>query len=126
MYQLLYVDDDEAIREVAELSLSLDRRFAVRLAASGKEALELLSSGYRPDAVLLDVMMPGLDGPQTLARMRDEGLQSLPVIFITARSLDNERQALMSLGARGIITKPFDPLRLANEVAHILGPEASA
>jgi CheY-like chemotaxis protein len=126
LYQLLYVDDDEAIREVAELSLSLDRRFAVRLAASGKEALELLSSGYRPDAVLLDVMMPGLDGPQTLARMRDEGLQSLPVIFITARSLDNERQALMSLGARGIITKPFDPLRLANEVAHILGPEASA
>ncbi len=126
MYQLLYVDDDEAIREVAELSLSLDGRFAVRLAASGKEALELLSSGYRPDAVLLDVMMPGLDGPQTLARMRDEGLQSLPVIFITARSLDNERQALMSLGARGIITKPFDPLRLANEVAHILGPEASA
>ena len=126
MYQLLYVDDDEAIREVAELSLSLDRRFAVRLAASGKEALELLSSGYRPDAVLLDVMMPGLDGPQTLARMRDEGLQSLPVIFITARSLDNERQALMSLGARGIITKPFDPLRLANEVAHILGPEVSA
>lgn len=126
MYQLLYVDDDEAIREVAELSLSLDRRFAVRLAASGKEALELLSGGYRPDAVLLDVMMPGLDGPQTLARMRDEGLQSLPVIFITARSLDNERQALMSLGARGIITKPFDPLRLANEVAHILGPEVSA
>ena len=126
MYQLLYVDDDEAIREVAELSLSLDGRFAVRLAASGKEALELLSSGYRPDAVLLDVMMPGLDGPQTLARMRDEGLQSLPVIFITARSLDNERQALMSLGARGIITKPFDPLRLANEVAHILGPEVSA
>ncbi len=126
MYQLLYVDDDEAIREVAELSLSLDGRFAVRLAASGKEALELLSGSYRPDAVLLDVMMPGLDGPQTLARMRDEGLQSLPVIFITARSLDNERKALMSLGARGIITKPFDPLRLANEVAHILGPEVSA
>ena len=126
MYQLLYVDDDEAIREVAELSLSLDGRFTVRPAASGQEALAILASGFRPDAVLLDVMMPGLDGPQTLARLRAEGFRQLPVIFITARSLDNERQALMSLGARGIITKPFDPMLLANEVVRILGQKTSA
>jgi CheY-like chemotaxis protein len=126
VYQLLYVDDDEAIREVAELSLSLDGRFTVRLAASGQEALEILARGFRPDAVLLDVMMPGLDGPQTLARLRAEGFRQLPVIFITARSLDNERQALMSLGARGIITKPFDPMLLANEVVRILGQKTSA
>lgn len=126
MQQLLYVDDDEAIREVAELSFSLDGRFAVRLAASGKEALAILESGYRPDAVLLDVMMPELDGPQTLARMRALGFQQLVVIFVTARSLDAERQALMSLGAQGIITKPFDPLRLAADVATILGAERAA
>ena len=120
MQQVLYVDDDEAIREVAQLSLSLDGRFAVRLAASGKEALGFLASGYRPDVVLLDVMMPDLDGPQTYARIREEGFHQLAVIFITARTLDAERKALMHLGARGIINKPFDPVRLAGEVADIL------
>ncbi len=126
MQQVLYVDDDEAIREVAQLSLGLDGRFAVRLAASGKEALAILASGYRPDVVLLDVMMPELDGPQTLARMREGGGDQIAVIFITARTLDAERQALMHLGARGIITKPFDPIRLAGEVAGILGMRTPA
>ncbi len=126
MQQLLYVDDDESIREVAALSLELDGRFKVRLAASGKEALAMLASGYRPDAVLLDVMMPDLDGPQTLARMRTQGLEELTVIFVTARSLDTERQALLSLGACGIITKPFDPLHLGKEVSQILGKKVSA
>ncbi|MDE2465957.1 MAG: response regulator, partial [Alphaproteobacteria bacterium] len=123
--QLLYVDDDEAIREVAALSLGLDGRFEVTLAASGRQAVDLLGRGLRPDAALIDVMMPDLDGPQTLACIRAQGFTQLSVIFITARSLDDERAALMALGARGIITKPFDPLRLADEVTQILARDTA-
>lgn len=121
MLKLLYVDDDDDIREVAELSLSMDPDVEVRTAASGAEALAVLEGDWRPDAVLFDVMMPDLDGPSALARWRAlEAPAATPAIFVTARALPGEPERLMALGAVGVITKPFDPVSLAADVRRIL------
>jgi CheY-like chemotaxis protein len=118
---VLYVDDDPDIREVAVLSLELDGAIETRLAESGAQALAFLDDGLTPDAILLDVMMPDLDGPSTLARIRQKPRHlTTPVIFITARALREEQTRLMDLGARGVITKPFDPLGFAHRVREIL------
>jgi two-component system, OmpR family, response regulator len=116
---ILYVDDEPDIREVVEMALSLAGKWTVKTCGSGTAALQLLSS-FRPDLVLLDVMMPGLDGPATLARMRsDESLSRIPVVFMTAKALPQEVDRFMSLGAVGVISKPFDPMRLAERVQEI-------
>jgi two-component system, OmpR family, response regulator len=120
--RLLYVDDEPDIREVATFSLEIDPQIEVRAAASGAEALALLDGGgWRPDVVLLDVMMPDMDGPSTLSniRRRDE-FQATPVIFITARAQPHERAAFLEKGAIGVITKPFDPMTLAQDVRNLL------
>lgn len=115
---VLYVDDEPDIREVATFSLELDPELDVRALSSGAEALELLEvDGWRPHLVLLDVMMPNLDGPSTLERLRAlPGYAETPVVFITARAQAEERAKLMALGAAGVITKPFDPMKLAAQV----------
>jgi CheY-like chemotaxis protein len=115
----LYVDDEPDIREVVELSLGLMPGLAIKTCASGEEALRSLSQ-FRPDVVLLDVMMPGLDGPATLLRMRADPVGKLiPVVFMTAKALPQEVDRFMSLGAAGVISKPFDPMQLAKQVQEI-------
>lgn len=117
---LLYVDDEADIREVAVMSLELDGSFEVRDAPSGRAALALLD-GWTPDVILLDVMMPEMDGPATLAQIRSRAaLSRTPVIFITARAQAQDKARLMGLGAAGVITKPFDPMTLAQDVRAIL------
>ncbi len=119
---ILYVDDDADIREIAALSLALDGRIEARTAESGAVALAMIDAGFAPDAILLDVMMPGLDGPGALALIRQRpAMAETPVIFITARALQTERQRFLSLGALGVIVKPFDPISLAGQVRQILG-----
>ncbi|WP_426029005.1 response regulator [Brevundimonas sp. TWP2-3-4b2] len=114
---VLHVEDDESIRALTELIFSLAADGIVRTAASGEEALAALKSGYKPDVILLDVMMPGLDGPTVLALLREMPLHSsTPVIFMTARAHARQRDRLLSLGAIGVITKPFDPTTLAAEI----------
>ena len=116
---VLYVDDEPDIREVVELALGLAPDLAVKTCGSGVDALELLRK-FQPDLVLLDVMMPGLDGPATLAHMRaDPVLCKIPVAFITAKALPQEVDRFMSLGAVGVISKPFDPMQLAVRVREI-------
>lgn len=116
---VLYVDDEPDIREVVEMSLHLVSGIDVRTCGSGTAALELLPT-FKPDLVLLDVMMPGLDGPATLARMRgDAKLKHIPVVFMTAKALPQEVDRFMSLGAVGVISKPFDPMQLASRVQEI-------
>lgn len=118
---ILHVDDEPDIREVAAFSLELDPQIELTTAESGEVALELLEGGLRPDVILLDVMMPRLDGPGTLARLRVlPGLEQTPVIFITARVQSGERDRYLELGAVGVITKPFDPMTLAGQVRDIL------
>jgi two-component system, OmpR family, response regulator len=120
MTRILYVDDEPDIREVAELSLSLDPEFTVRSAASGKEALALATE-WQPDLILLDVMMPGMDGPAVLARLRaDAATARIPVAFVTARAQRSEMQNFATLDAVGVIAKPFDPVSLAAQVRGLL------
>ena len=118
---ILHVDDDENIRVLTALSFTLSRGGAVRSAASGVEALEALAAGLQPDLILLDVMMPDMDGPAVLARVRElPEHRNTPVVFMTAQTQDHERAALMALGAAGVVIKPFDPMTLGQQVHALL------
>lgn len=118
---VLHVDDEPDIREVAAMSLELDGAMSLTSAASGSEALELLREDLRPDVILLDVMMPELDGPGTLAQLRQlGGHERTPVIFMTARAQISEVNRYIALGAIGVIVKPFDPMGLAASVRSTL------
>jgi len=113
---VLHVDDEPDIREVVELSLGLDPDFVTRSCDSGHEALAVVAE-WPPDIILLDVMMPVMDGPTTLARLRDNPkTASIPVVFMTARAQTRELDLFRSLGAAGVIAKPFDPMTLATSV----------
>ncbi|RNM17350.1 response regulator [Nocardioides pocheonensis] len=121
--RVLVVDDDDAIREVAQMALELVAGWKVELAASGEEALEI-SAADPPDAVLLDVMMPSMDGPAVFARLQaDPRTHGVPVVLLTAKVQPAERRRWDGLGVAGVLTKPFDPLRLAEDVAQLLGWE---
>ncbi|HEY2137218.1 MAG TPA: response regulator [Xanthobacteraceae bacterium] len=114
--RVLYVDDEPDIREVVELSLSLDPGLAVRTCASGEEA-SVAAADWSPDLILCDVMMPVMDGPAMLAHLRqDPRTARIPVVFMTARAQPKEIEHFMSLGASGVIGKPFDPMTLAKFV----------
>ncbi len=119
--QVFHVDDDDDIREVTAYSLAIDPEIELRSAASGAEALEALDAGYQPDVILLDVMMPRLDGPGTLALIRQRpGYGETPVIFMTARAQTSEMEQYRALGALDVIVKPFDPMALAKDVRALL------
>lgn len=120
MTRILYVDDDADIREIAEMALCLDPTFEVRACGSGYDANEV-ARGWRPDLIMLDFMMPVLDGPGTLALLRtNDELKDVPVIFITARTAERDVKALMATGAAGVLAKPFDVLTLATECRQFL------
>jgi len=120
--KVLYVDDEADIREVAVFSLEMDPEIEVRTAASGPEALALLDAGgWRPDVFLLDVMMPGMDGPGVLREIRRRpAFDHTPAIFITARAQPREQSRFIAAGAVGVIAKPFDPLTLAGDLRAVL------
>jgi CheY-like chemotaxis protein len=119
--RLLIIDDEPDIREVAALSLEEMAGWQVLSAGSGAEGAAL-AAAQAPDAILLDVMMPEMDGPTTLQALRSNpSTQAIPVIFMTAKVQLTDRKRLQELGAAGIIAKPFDPMLLAQEVAAILG-----
>jgi CheY-like chemotaxis protein len=113
---VLYVDDDPDICEVVKTTLRMMADLLVHTAASGQRAIELALE-VLPDLVLMDIMMPGLDGPSTLNRMRgNAALAHIPVIFMTAKLLPGEVAHFLRLGAIGVIGKPFDPLTLCDEL----------
>lgn len=114
--RILYVDDEPDLREIVQISLGLDPEFTVRSCSCGRDAVAAAAE-WLPDLVLLDVMMPDMDGPATLARLRQSPKTSgIPVIFMTARAQQRELERFRALGADGIISKPFDPLTLAAHV----------
>lgn len=116
---LLYVDDEPDIRQIVQMALGLAPGLTIHTAESGDHALAALGT-VNPDLVLLDVMMPGLDGPGTLLRMRAEPrLARIPVIFMTAKAMPQEVARFRELGAAGVIAKPFDPMKLAHQVFSI-------
>ena len=117
--RVLYVEDDPDIRAVAQIALEMVGGLNLRVCSSGTEALQAAES-FRPDLLLLDVMMPGMDGPTTLARLRQlSQTASTPVIFMTAKVQASEVAYYRSLGALGVIAKPFDPMSLAAQVRQL-------
>lgn len=117
--RVLYVDDEPDIREIAEIALNLDAGMIVETASCGEEAL-VKAIAFRPDVILLDVMMPVMDGPTTLEKLKARGdTQAIPVVFITARAQSRELERYRTLGAAAIISKPFDPMLLAAQVRAI-------
>jgi CheY-like chemotaxis protein len=116
----LIVDDDEDIRVVARMSLELICGWEVSDVSSGTLAVQR-AAAIAPDVILLDAMMPGLDGLSTLlALSEDPATAHIPVIFMSAKAQSSERRELLDSAARGLIPKPFDPLQLGNEVEAIL------
>jgi two-component system OmpR family response regulator len=121
LHSVLYVDDDPDICTVVEATLRAIGDLDVRTANSGERAIDL-ASDEQPDLILMDVMMPGLDGPSTLKLMRDRGLLAdIPVIFLTAKVMPTEVSEFLRLGAIGVIGKPFDPTRLCGDIRALWG-----
>lgn len=118
--RLLYVDDNDEIREIAEMCLELSDEIETRTCASGREGLELCRS-WSPDLVLMDVMMPEMDGITAFKIMKDTPeLAHIPVVFITARIQCQEVQDYIDLGALGVIEKPFEPTELAERALALM------
>jgi two-component system OmpR family response regulator len=119
--KVLYVEDDADIRTIASLALETVGGLTLQACASGAEALAQ-AAAFAPDLLLLDVMMPCMDGPTTLSRLRELPVtRDVPVIFMTAKVQASEVQHYKSLGALGVISKPFDPMTLAKEVQALWG-----
>lgn len=117
--RILYVEDDDDIREIAQLALEIVGGFTVLLCASGEQAL-LQAPAFAPQLILLDVMMPGMDGPSTLAALRQHPtLAHIPIAFMTAKIQPQEIAAYKALGALDVIAKPFDPMLLPEQVTAI-------
>ncbi len=119
--RILYVDDEPDIREVALISLGLDPEIECQAVDSGAKALEIVARrGWAPDLILLDVMMPFMDGPTTLSKLRAlPASTTTPVVFMTARAQGFEQDRLLKLGAVAVIPKPFDPMSLARQLRTI-------
>jgi CheY-like chemotaxis protein len=117
--KLLYVEDEADIRAVAQIALEVVGGFTVKLCSSGEEALQRAPE-FQPDLILLDVMMPGMDGPTTLQAMRAvPTLAATPAVFMTAKVQPAEIAHFKSLGALDVIAKPFDPMTLSETVRQI-------
>lgn len=117
MLRILYVEDEADIRQVAIFALEED--YILESCASGQEALDR-AVVFRPDLVLLDVMMPGMDGPTTLQKLREiPELREVPVIFLTAKVQPREIEGLKAMGAVDVIAKPFDPMGLVEQIREI-------
>lgn len=119
--RILVVDDEDDIREVAQLSLEMVGGWEVLAARSGSEALSL-AEVERPDAILLDVMMPDMDGPTTFRNLQTrDATRGIPVVLLTAKVQSAERRQFADLGVAAVIAKPFDPMSLSDQIAAVLG-----
>lgn len=117
--KILYAEDEPDIQAVAQMALETIGGFEVVLCNSGLEALEAAPAAA-PDLILLDVMMPGLDGPETLRKLREnDNLKETPVIFLTAKAMPSEVDRFKAIGAIDVIAKPFDPMTLSDQIREI-------
>ena len=116
MKSILHIEDESDIQAVARIALEEVGGFSVTAVSSGRDGVSRAAE-IRPDLILLDVMMPGLDGPATLQALRESpATAAIPVIFMTAKAQRHEVDRYRALGALGVITKPFDPMTLASDV----------
>jgi CheY-like chemotaxis protein len=118
--RILIVDDEDDIREVARVSLEMVGGWEVLVAGSGSEGL-IEAKESQPDAILLDVMMPDMDGPTTFQKLQsDATTRHIPVILLTAKVQAADHLRFAELGVSGVLAKPFDPLTLPSQVAKVL------
>ena len=117
--KIMLVEDEEDIRAVAELALEAVGGFTLKACHSGANALENLD-GFRPQLILLDVMMPTMDGPSTLRAIREKPeFAQTPAVFMTAKVQPDEVKGYLALGAVDVIPKPFDPMTLSDQIREI-------
>ena len=118
--KILYVDDDEDLRDIVEFALLAHGGFDLQCTADGPSALALAEQ-WQPDVVVSDVHMAGMDGMALLAELRrNPATASIPLIFLTASTDPKKRAGMLALGARAIIDKPFDPRRLGEQLAELV------
>jgi CheY-like chemotaxis protein len=123
MRRILIIDDEDDIREVAALSLESIAGWQVSTANSGANGI-LAAIAEQPDAILMDVMMPAMDGPTTLLQMQNTpSIAHIPVILLTAKVQGVDQRRFAALGVAAVLFKPFDPLALAEQMATALGWE---
>lgn len=121
--RVLIIDDEPDIREVAALSLEATSDWTIFTASSGKAGIAAANE-HQPDAILMDVMMPGMDGPTTFKQMQQlAAIAHIPVVLLTAKVQGVDQRRFADLGVAGVLFKPFDPLSLAAQLSRTLGWE---
>jgi CheY-like chemotaxis protein len=119
--RILFIDDEDDIKTLAQFCLEAEAGWLMIGASSGLEGIAIAQK-EQPDAILLDAMMPELDGLQTLAKLQDtSATKDIPTIFITAKAQASDRRRFYNAGAKGVINKPFDSLTLASQISGFLG-----
>ncbi len=117
---ILLIDDEETIQEVVQVGIEIEAGWQVAIASSGMEGIAL-AQAKKPDVILLDVMMPDMDGISTLSELKaNQKTQSIPVILLTAKTQTADKNQFQNLGVIGVITKPFNSMTLASRIAKIL------
>ena len=121
MHRVLIIDDEDDIREVAALSLEATVGWTIYTANSGKAGI-LEAAKQQPEAILMDVMMPEMDGPTTFKQLQlNEATKGIPVILLTAKVQGVDQRRFAGLGVAAVLFKPFDPLTLASQISEVLG-----
>lgn len=119
LVRILHVEDDPSIQQIAKIALEAVGGFEVCSCHGGQQALEQFAD-FNPQLVLLDVMMPGMDGPETLRQLQQRfDLSTIPVVFMTAKVQSHEVQSYKDLGAIDVVVKPFDPMTLSDRIRQI-------
>ncbi|WP_263408913.1 response regulator [Terriglobus tenax] len=121
MPRILIIDDEDDIREVASLAIETTAGWEVLTASGGQQGMEV-AAREQPDAILMDVMMPGMDGPTTFKAMQENpATAGIPVILLTAKVQGVDQRRFAGLGVTAVLFKPFDPMTLADQMAEALG-----
>ncbi len=121
MHRVLIIDDEDDIREVAALSLEATARWTILTASSGRAGIAV-ATAEQPDAIIMDVMMPEMDGPSTFKLMQQNpSISAIPVVLLTAKVQGVDQRRFADLGVAGVLFKPFDPLTLSTQICEVLG-----
>ena len=121
MRRILIIDDEDDIREVAALSLEATAGWTIYTASNGREGIAA-AEREKPDAILMDVMMPEMDGPTTFKQMQQNvAIAAIPVLLLTAKVQGVDQRRFAGLGVTAVLFKPFDPLTLAAQISEVLG-----
>ncbi|MGI5310506.1 response regulator [Rheinheimera sp. WS51] len=116
---IMHIEDDPSIQQVAKIALEAVGGFTVHSCSSGKQALTDFAN-VQPQLILLDVMMPGMDGPTTLQQLKQQfDLSAIPIVFMTAKVQSSEIASYKALGAVEVVVKPFDPMTLSSQLEQI-------